>query len=122
MKRIINILIIAFGLLFIYLAVDNKISSVCIMKNLFNIRCPGCGLTRSFLAILHFNFIEAFHYNILGIPLFIGFVLAIIFMIYDIFKNRTKTLSFILKFLEKYNIAIILLLVLSMIINNIRGI
>ena len=35
----------------------------CIWKTLFGLECPGCGLTRAFIHLINFNFIEAFRSN-----------------------------------------------------------
>ena len=69
MKRFINLSILVFGTLFVYLAITNIFSFKCIFKDLFGIRCPGCGLTRSFISILNFDFISAIKYNFLGIAI-----------------------------------------------------
>ncbi|MBI4411783.1 MAG: DUF2752 domain-containing protein [Deltaproteobacteria bacterium] len=47
---------------------------LCGFKYLFGIDCPGCGLTRSFLAIARGDILDAFHYNAAGplIYLFLG--------------------------------------------------
>lgn len=63
---------------------------LCPIKRFFGISCPGCGLTRGFIAILHFDFSAATQYNLLSIPLFIGIlvygVLCIVDIIFD-FNN-----------------------------------
>jgi len=42
----------------------NKVlENLCIFKNIFGIECPGCGMTRAFLSILHFEFDKAIAYN-----------------------------------------------------------
>lgn len=45
------------------------------------ISCPGCGMVRAYVALLHFNFAEAFHYH----PLF---PLPAIGAVIYIFRNR----------------------------------
>ena len=122
MKRFINLSILVFGTLFVYLAITNIFSFKCIFKDLFGIRCPGCGLTRSFISILNFDFISAIKYNFLGIPIFISFMLICFFMIIDIFKNSDKTLKFINKILQTRYIELLILIVVVMLINNIQGI
>ena len=67
MKRIIKVLLLFLEPLFIYLIISNKIKFYCIFKRFLGIRCPGCGLTRSFKAIINLDFLTAFKYNILGI-------------------------------------------------------
>ena len=122
MKRFINLSILVFGTLFVYLAITNIFSFKCIFKDLCGIRCPGCGLTRSFISILNFDFISAIKYNFLGIPIFISFMLISFFMIIDIFKNSDKTLKFINKILQTRYIELLILIVVVMLINNIQGI
>lgn len=56
-KNIFIILIVALGILFLY---------KCPYAYLFGISCPGCGMTRSFIALAHLDFRGAFHYH----PLF----------------------------------------------------
>ena len=78
MKRVINLLILTTVIIFVWLMVSGTIHYSCIFKRIFNICCPGCGLTRSFRCILNFDFIRAIKYNILGIPLFICSVIFIL--------------------------------------------
>ncbi len=122
MKRIINLIILITGTLFVYIAISGIITLKCPFKSLLNIRCPGCGLTRSFRAILNLDFISAIKYNILGIPLFIFCFLFIIFLIKDIIINSNATIKIINKFLSKNYIYIIVILIITTIINNINGI
>jgi hypothetical protein len=44
---------------------ENTFLPSCPFKNLTNLYCPGCGGQRAFHALLHGNFIEAFHDNLL---------------------------------------------------------
>lgn len=62
-----------FFILFLLTKLTNG-HSLCAIYNLFNIRCIGCGMTRAFIAILHFDFITAINYNSFSIPLFFGIV------------------------------------------------
>jgi hypothetical protein len=43
-----------------------SVPNVCLIKTLFGINCPVCGITRSVLSMLHFNFSQAFLYHPLG--------------------------------------------------------
>ena len=122
MKRCKNILILLFGTLFGLIAISGTIKLDCIFKKLFNISCPGCGLTRSFRALLRFDIISSFKYNIFGPILFIIIIIGIIFLIKDIIKNEDKTIKYTYKILSKYYYIVIICLITSMIINNIRGI
>lgn len=64
------------SVLFAILAVLTKYFdvSLCPIKNIFGISCFGCGMTRGFISILHFDFKAAFEYNVLSIPLFVEIV------------------------------------------------
>lgn len=122
MKRLINILLLIFGISFIWIVTSGIINVYCLFKSLFGIRCPGCGLTRSFRSILSLDFYSAFNYNILGIPLFIVGIIVLISMIIDIIRNDNKTINYIFKFLKKYYVVIVILIIITTIINNINGI
>lgn len=37
--------------------------SLCVIKNIFGIECPGCGMTRAISCVFHRDFIKAFEYN-----------------------------------------------------------
>ncbi len=48
--------------------------STCVVRVITGLPCPGCGLTRASISLLHFDFPGAFHYHplvYLIIPLFI---------------------------------------------------
>ena len=122
MKRFINITILIGGITFIYLIVNNILNFKCIFKTLWKVSCPGCGLTRSFEAILHLKFIEAIKYNILGIPIFSVTILIIISLVIDIFKNKNYTLMKVRQIFKIRYVEILILLGITMIINNIQGI
>ncbi len=47
---------------------------LCPFKRVFGIDCFGCGMTRGFIAILQLDFISAFQYNPLSIPVFVGII------------------------------------------------
>lgn len=121
-KRIINLIILVMGLLFIGIVVLGKINVECLFKKMFHISCPGCGLTRSFRAILNLDFVSAFKYNILGIPLFILCIIYIILLIIDVIIGSDKGNKLVLYIFSKFYILIICLFIISMIINNINGI
>lgn len=122
MKRLINILILIFSILSLYLLINGIINYQCVFKKILGISCPGCGLTRSFRAILSLDLISSIRYNILGIPLFILFIIFIVIFIWDIILNKDKALKLIYRMLSKYYILILGITLLTMIINNINGI
>ena len=103
-----------FTLFFLVLNINYQ----CPFKLLFHLSCPGCGLTRAFKEILHLNLLNSLSYNLLGIPLFIIFILSIILLIKDIIKKEDKFYYQFINFVKKYYIIILIILFLNMIINN----
>lgn len=122
MKRIINISLLLFGISFVIIVTSGSFKFECLFRNLFDICCPGCGLTRAFSSILNLDFYSAFKYNILGIPLFIFSIIICIGIVIDIIKNDNRTILFILNLFNKHFILIIVLIIITMTINNINGI
>ncbi|HEY9059598.1 MAG TPA: DUF2752 domain-containing protein [Pseudobacteroides sp.] len=52
--------------------------SACLFKNVWGIPCPGCGMTRAFLAVLKLDILTGFYYH----PLFVLPVLiAVLYMV-----------------------------------------
>ncbi len=60
------------------LPVDGVRLSVCWFQNLFELPCPGCGLTRSVTNISHLDFTKAWHYHPFGFPVYGLFCAAVI--------------------------------------------
>lgn len=118
-NRIIKVSILSIGLILFYLFILNPFHLKCIFKHLFDIRCPGCGLTRAFKCILNFNFVSALKYNILSIPICILLAIVIFYLFYDILYNAHKTDKFINKILNHYVIFLVLLFI-SFLFANIR--
>jgi hypothetical protein len=112
---IMGILVLTFYLLFIF-----NIKWNCIFKEIFNIECPGCGLTRSLKALLRFDYIDSAKYNVLGIPVFAITLIVTGMLIKDFIKKENKTLSNIYKWAKTNYIFISTVLIISMIINNIN--
>jgi hypothetical protein len=55
-----------------------RLPQVCITRTFLGIPCPGCGLIRSFVAVAHGNFPDAFRHNPMG-PLLFALCLFYIF-------------------------------------------
>ncbi len=51
----------------------------CPFEEFTGIPCPGCGVTRSTVAILRFDFVSSFHYHIFTIPAALIILYATIF-------------------------------------------
>lgn len=60
--------IVFFGVLYIVTTVWKV--PLCLFRNLFGVRCMGCGLTRGFISILAGDLSAATAYNALSLPLF----------------------------------------------------
>ena len=105
----------------LYVFLYYHISIPCFFKLLFSVPCPGCGMTRAFREIFNFHFISAFSFNILAIPLFLYLLFFNILLFYDIFFKKNISLKYI-KFIENHSIYLIFFLILSLIVNIIRGI
>jgi len=69
------------SLLFHYTNID--ICFPCLWRLLFDMRCLGCGLTHAFLALIHFNFTEAFAEN----PLIFIVLPASLFYVWQDWRN-----------------------------------
>ncbi|MEG2322501.1 MAG: DUF2752 domain-containing protein [Bacilli bacterium] len=114
-KYVLLFLIVVFLLVFI---IDYK----CPFKFFFHIACPGCGLSRAFIAIFQFNFNKALNYNLLSIPIFIIATFSFGMLIKDIIKKEDKYIYYFINFLKKHYLIILLILFINMIINNLRNI
>ena len=117
-KILILVLCLGLGILMCF----DFISIPCLFKTVCKIPCPGCGMTRAFKSIINFDFISAFKYNILSIPLFIFLIIISWAIVYDIIKNTKILENKVIKILDKYWVVAIVLVILSFITNIIRGI
>ena len=118
-NRLIKIFIGFFEAVLLYVIFNYSIG--CFFRNNFSIRCPGCGLTRALVSIINLNFISAFKYNIMSIPLFIIVFLLNVLLLYDIIFNKNKSQYFIVK-LSRYYIFIFILMIVTTVINNVNKI
>lgn len=119
-KRIINsCILLVITILYIILFIL-KIEIPCMFKSIFGISCPGCGMTRAIKELLNLNFIGAFSYNILAVPLALMGSVSIIVIIYDIIKNSDIFIRTVNKVFTKYWYIVIVLIIISMIVNNIK--
>ena len=57
-------------LIFIPLGSLDTFPSFCLIKAVTGHECPGCGMTRAVVNVLHFHFTDAFNYNKLVIVIF----------------------------------------------------
>ncbi|MBR1802879.1 MAG: DUF2752 domain-containing protein [Clostridia bacterium] len=118
MNRVKNITVLI--ILIIFLLSVAEIPVTCVFYSFTGIFCPACGMTRAFKAILHFDFLEAFHQNILSIPLFLFLIFFILTLCHEIWRNQFELIPKLLRFFEKHYGMILLLLFLSFVINNLK--
>jgi hypothetical protein len=122
MKRAKALLII---LLFIFIYVvffKLGLRWECVFKRILHIACPGCGLTRSLKSIFSLDLMSSIKYNILGIPIFIFGIIAMIIALRDFIKNEDTLMPIIYRNIKKYYKLVFILLTITMIINNINGV
>ena len=112
----IAMILLVFGILVVFIFDVN-----CVFKSITGLPCPGCGLTRGFRSLFSGHIIDAFNYNVLTIPIFLFLlVLAILLVIDFVFKK--KYTERLLKKLSNYYMLIIAIVIISWIINIMRGI
>ncbi|PXV63313.1 uncharacterized protein DUF2752 [Dysgonomonas alginatilytica] len=98
-------------------------STICVFKNLTGIPCPGCGLGRATLALFNGNFIQSFHYHILGMPLTIFIVISLICLLTDTIRGKEVFISKINSLITwKVYLLFLILTLFSWYINIQRGI
>lgn len=67
-------------------SVNTILHEGCPFEIVFGIPCPACGLTRSVVSALKFDFLSAFHYH----PLFLLVIPTMIVIIYKDYKYVNK--------------------------------
>ena len=122
MKRLKNLLILFSIIIFVSIAISSKIKLVCVFKKYLNINCPGCGLTRAFKSILSFDLITATKYNVLSIPLFICMIIFIFSIIKDVVLNKETAIVFLNNIFKRHCVILLIIIFITMIINNINSI
>jgi hypothetical protein len=95
----------------------------CPIKFIFHIPCPGCGMSRAFIAIIELRLVDAFNLNILSIPLFIGLAIVGTLFIVDIILSTNYSDRILYIKLKPIHYGILFALtLLSWTMNIIRGI
>ena len=87
-----------------------KITSLCPIKTITGLDCPGCGITRMFIALFHGNIYQAFRYN----PL-VFIELPIIFILLVLYKFKKE-------YRKVINIIFIVLLIITIVYGVLRNI
>lgn len=78
------LLLISFLIIFLFLNKVFNFTIPCLFHEITNLYCPGCGITRMFLALFKLDFYQAFRYN----PLV--FILLILSIVYFLVKKIGK--------------------------------
>jgi len=64
------------------------VPETCFIKSFTGIRCPTCGLTRSFMAISHADFRQSIAYNSGGIVAYVYVLFQLPYRLLRLFKKR----------------------------------
>lgn len=60
----------------------HEVPVVCMFRRLTGLSCLGCGLTRSFVLLVHGEWADAFRTNPLGPPLYVAMVIQSPFLLW----------------------------------------
>jgi hypothetical protein len=75
--------------LLLYVLFLRLIGSTCLIRTVFRIPCPGCGMTRALCSLLTLNFPQAFAYH----PLVFLLPLVLLYILFDeLFGKKVDTL------------------------------
>lgn len=116
MNRIKNFIILVILIIFLCLVLFLPVT--CIFKSVTGILCPACGMTRAFISIIHFDFLNALKFNLLSIPSFLFFIYFFVRLFVDLIKNKFNFIPKLLTFFQEYYWLFLLLLFISFIFNN----
>lgn len=119
-KQALHSLFVGLVIFFVFYVVSTYIKiPLCPIKNILDVPCFGCGLTRGFIAIFHFNMKSAIHFHVLSIPIFCCLSIYSILCISDILLNRNDLENLSNFFKRKYMfILYIIILIISSYINS----
>lgn len=113
-QKMLLLCLVVFLFLFI-----NFIPYHCPFLTYFHVACSGCGLTRSFKSIICLDFNSAWHYNLLGIPLFCLCVVFFFLLCTDIVFKRNNFLN-VFHILERHSLFLLFIVLINMLINNLK--
>lgn len=114
-----SILFIIGGITVIFIVLCGGLPWRCPLNYFFNIRCPGCGITRSIIAISQGQIILSLKYNPLGFLLVIGFVLYVVLFSVDVILKKIyllKIINFINLWIEKHRLLIIVFVIVYVLV------
>ena len=76
------------GVAALILIANTPFSIPCLVKLIFNIPCPGCGLTRAFVMASRLDVIGAVSTNILFLPIVIGAAAYLAAAVLDLYTKK----------------------------------
>ncbi len=117
MKKILSVIILpSIGILLYFFDANHIPLFPCLFHKITGFYCPGCGISRSILALLHFQFYQAFRYNMLG---FLFFPFLLFYFQYQLicwgFEKQDKLTS---KISKQWLFVTIILVILYGILRN----
>jgi hypothetical protein len=68
-------------------ALESK-QSLCPFKLLTGFPCPGCGITKSFVALYEGHLLESLSYHIFGLPIFLFCIVLIIILLIELMNGK----------------------------------
>jgi hypothetical protein len=60
--------------------------AICTFRRIFGMDCPGCGLTRAFVAMAHGRLEAAWHYHPVGVLLFAGVLAQVPYRLWQLVR------------------------------------
>ena len=67
---------------------NHPLPESCASQRLFNAKCPGCGMTRSFIQLAHLRFQESWNFHRLGWLLFAAMLLQFPYRLAALYRER----------------------------------
>lgn len=115
---LISTVLVLIVLFFINISFINAIPHFCLFNKLSGLPCPVCGITRSFLSICNFKFLESLNYNPNGLIIIVFFIIQIPMRIIVLFhENSFHLIEKISRIMSRLIIASLLIYWIFHIIN-----
>ena len=112
-----NLLLLLFFILYLVFFKVTGIGIPCVFREITGFKCPGCGITHLFLALLRFDFKEAFLCNPLVFILLPFFIFYFIYLDYAYIVDKKDNL--VTKIPKAFWIILLLITILFGILRNI---
>lgn len=93
----------------------------CVFKSFFHIPCPGCGMTRAFIAIFNMQILDAIYQNLLAIPLAVFLVFSVLCLVRDLIYDTNHYFKNTIHLLTKYSSGMIIAIIVSFLWNVITN-